>query len=66
MVGQGVLRECLLDPEVQLVETVGRSATGNEHQQQRELQLHGHESGQHLRLPARRECLRSLHEPAEL
>lgn len=28
MVGQGVLRECLLDPEIELVETVGRSATG--------------------------------------
>jgi uncharacterized protein YbjT (DUF2867 family) len=26
MVGQGVLRECLLDPGVQLVESVGRSA----------------------------------------
>jgi uncharacterized protein YbjT (DUF2867 family) len=37
MVGQGVLRECLLDPEVQLVETVGRSATGNEHQKVREI-----------------------------
>ncbi len=28
MVGQGVLRECLRDPEVQLVQTVGRSASG--------------------------------------
>jgi uncharacterized protein YbjT (DUF2867 family) len=28
MLGQGVLRECLLDRDVQLVETVGRSATG--------------------------------------
>jgi len=28
MVGQGVLRECLLDPEVELVATVGRTATG--------------------------------------
>jgi uncharacterized protein YbjT (DUF2867 family) len=28
MVGQGVLRECLLDPGVQMVQTVGRSATG--------------------------------------
>jgi len=28
MVGQGVLRECLLDPDVQLVATVGRSASG--------------------------------------
>ena len=28
MVGQGVLRECLLDPEVEKVLTIGRSATG--------------------------------------
>src|SRR5271168_1180764 len=28
MVGQGVLRECLLDPDVQLVATVGRCASG--------------------------------------
>jgi len=28
MVGQGVLRECLLDPNVHLVETVGRTASG--------------------------------------
>lgn len=28
MVGQAVLRECLLDPDVEIVETVGRSATG--------------------------------------
>ncbi len=28
MIGQGVLRECLLDPGVQLVKTIGRSATG--------------------------------------
>ena len=28
MVGQGVLRECLRDPEVHLVQTVGRTATG--------------------------------------
>jgi uncharacterized protein YbjT (DUF2867 family) len=28
MVGQGVVRECLLEPEVELVQTVGRSATG--------------------------------------
>jgi uncharacterized protein YbjT (DUF2867 family) len=30
MVGQGVLRECLLDPEVQLVATIGRNATGQQ------------------------------------
>jgi uncharacterized protein YbjT (DUF2867 family) len=28
MVGQGVLRECLLDPNVRLVRTIGRSITG--------------------------------------
>ncbi len=28
MVGQGVLRECLLDPEIETVLTVGRSSTG--------------------------------------
>lgn len=28
MVGQGVLRECLLDPDVELVQTVGRTASG--------------------------------------
>ena len=31
MIGQGVLRECLLDPGVGLVQTVGRSATGVTH-----------------------------------
>ncbi len=28
MVGQGVLRECLLDSDVELVQTIGRKATG--------------------------------------
>jgi len=28
MVGQGVLRECLLDPNIEAVQTVGRSPTG--------------------------------------
>ena len=28
MVGQGVLRECLRDPDVELVVTVGRTCTG--------------------------------------
>jgi uncharacterized protein YbjT (DUF2867 family) len=37
MVGQGVLRECLLDPNVQLVEPVGRSATGAQHPKLREI-----------------------------
>jgi len=31
MVGQGVLRECLLDPDVEQVRTVGRTATGTNH-----------------------------------
>jgi uncharacterized protein YbjT (DUF2867 family) len=37
MVGQGVLRECLLDPDMQLVQTIGRSATGLEHEKLREI-----------------------------
>ena len=37
MVGQGALRECLIDPEVARVQTVGRSATGVHHAKPREL-----------------------------
>jgi uncharacterized protein YbjT (DUF2867 family) len=37
MVGQGVLRECLLDPDVESVLSVGRSATGQPHVKLREL-----------------------------
>jgi uncharacterized protein YbjT (DUF2867 family) len=37
MVGQGVLRECLLDSEVQSVLTVGRSATGQQHEKLHEI-----------------------------
>jgi uncharacterized protein YbjT (DUF2867 family) len=37
MIGQGVLRECLLDPQVQLVQTVGRTATGARHPKLREI-----------------------------
>jgi uncharacterized protein YbjT (DUF2867 family) len=37
MVGQGVLRECLLDPGVDAVMTVGRTATGVTHSKLREL-----------------------------
>ena len=37
MVGQGVLRECLLDPEVGRVLTVGRNPTGQQHPKLREL-----------------------------
>jgi uncharacterized protein YbjT (DUF2867 family) len=37
MIGQGVLRECLRDPVVQLVQTVGRSATGLQNPKLREI-----------------------------
>lgn len=37
MVGQGVLRECLLDPGVQLVQTVVRSSTAAQHAKLREI-----------------------------
>lgn len=37
MVGQGVLRECLLDPGVTNVLSVGRSATGQQHPKLREI-----------------------------
>lgn len=37
MVGQGVLRECLLDPEVGRVVCVGRTKTGQEHEKVQEL-----------------------------
>jgi len=37
MVGQGVLRECLIDPDVQTVLSIGRSATGQNHPKLREL-----------------------------
>src|ERR1035441_2206869 len=37
MVGQGVLRECLLDPEVELAVTVGRTPTGRQHPRLREI-----------------------------
>jgi uncharacterized protein YbjT (DUF2867 family) len=40
MVGQGVLRECLLDPEVANVLAVGRSPTGQQNPKLREI-LHG-------------------------
>jgi uncharacterized protein YbjT (DUF2867 family) len=39
MVGQGVLRECLLDPGVERVLVVGRSATGRESPKLREIVL---------------------------
>ena len=37
MVGQGVLRECLLDPEVESVLVVGRSPSGRRHAKLREI-----------------------------
>jgi uncharacterized protein YbjT (DUF2867 family) len=37
MVGQGVLRECLLDTEVTGVLSIGRSSTGQQHQKLREI-----------------------------
>jgi uncharacterized protein YbjT (DUF2867 family) len=40
MVGQGVLRECLLDPDVESVLSVARSPSGQDHPKFREL-LHG-------------------------
>ena len=36
MVGQSVLRECLLDPGVSMVRTIGRTATGTQHLKLRE------------------------------
>ena len=39
MVGQGVLRECLLDPAVERVLVAGRSRTGVQHDKLRELVL---------------------------
>ena len=37
MVGQGVLRECLLDPEIESVQTIGRAATAAKHAKLREV-----------------------------
>jgi len=37
MIGQGVLRECLLDPGVRRVISIGRSATGQQHPKLREI-----------------------------
>jgi uncharacterized protein YbjT (DUF2867 family) len=37
MVGQGVLRECLADPDVALVAALGRSSTGLQHPRLREI-----------------------------
>ncbi len=38
MVGQGVLRECLLDPEVETVLSILRSKTGQQHEKLREVE----------------------------
>lgn len=40
MVGQSVLRECLLDPEVTAIKTIGRTATGLQHIKLRNLHHH--------------------------
>jgi uncharacterized protein YbjT (DUF2867 family) len=37
MVGQGALRECLLDPQVEEIQAVGRSATGERGPKLREI-----------------------------
>ena len=37
MIGQGVLRECLHDPDVRLVKAVGRSASGVQHAKLRDI-----------------------------
>jgi uncharacterized protein YbjT (DUF2867 family) len=37
MVGQGVLRECLIDPDVESVLAIGRSPTGQRHAKLREI-----------------------------
>src|ERR1700733_12209683 len=37
MVGQGVMRECLLDPDMQSLLTIGRTATGVQHAKLREV-----------------------------
>ena len=37
MIGQGVLRECLLDPDVESVLTIGRSVTGQQHAKLQEI-----------------------------
>jgi uncharacterized protein YbjT (DUF2867 family) len=39
MVGQGVLRECLLDSEVESVLTIGRGATAHQHEKLHEIVL---------------------------
>jgi hypothetical protein len=39
MVGQGVLRECLLDPEVESVLALGRNATAQQHGKMQEIML---------------------------
>jgi len=37
MVGQGVLRECLLDPDIDGVVTIGRSGSGHKHDKLHEI-----------------------------
>lgn len=40
MVGQGALRECLLAPDVALIQTVGRTVTGQQHPKLKEIVQH--------------------------
>jgi uncharacterized protein YbjT (DUF2867 family) len=37
MVGQGVLRECLLDPQIEAILSIGRARTGEQHAKLREI-----------------------------
>jgi len=37
MVGQGVLRECILDPDVTAILVIGRSPLGRQHEELREI-----------------------------
>ncbi len=39
MVGQGVLRECLLDPEVESILSIGRSGSGERHEKVQDIVL---------------------------
>jgi hypothetical protein len=42
MIGRGVVRECLLDPGVERVLAIGRSASGQTHEKLRDLVLSDH------------------------
>ena len=53
MVGQGVLRECLLDPDVQHVLSIVRAPTGRQHAKLTEL-VHKDFFELHHRIPVNR------------